>query len=225
MIKITNLTKEYFDGESPLIALNNINLEVKDGEFIAVLGMSGSGKTTLLNLIGGLDKPTKGEILIDDVDLSKMNDKDLSRFKNENIGYIFQMFYLEPSFSIYENISIPLIINGKKKKEYDNKIFELLKLVKLDDKINKKVSLLSGGEKQRVCIARALANDPKYILADEPTGSLDTLNGEIVLDYLKLLNGKGKTIIFITHNEEFAYKYADRIIKLKDGNIISYGDN
>ncbi len=142
--------------------------------------MSGSEKTTLLNLIGGLDNPTSGKIVIDNVNFSEMTDKEGSAFRNKNIGYIFQMFYLEPSFTAYENVSIPLIINGKKKKEYDVRVHELLKKVSLDDKANKLVSNLSGGEKQRVCIARALA--------DEPTGSLDSQNGEIVLEYLKYMN-------------------------------------
>lgn len=225
MIKINNIKKIYISDNLSTLALDDVNIEIKDGEFISILGDSGSGKTTLLNLIGGLDKPTSGEILIDYFDFVKSNDDDSSKFRNENIGYIFQLFFLEPSFSVYENISIPLIINGKKKKEYDSNIHELLKLVSLEDKINKRVSQLSGGEKQRVCIARALANDPKYILADEPTGSLDSKNSEVILEYLKILNSKGKTIIFITHNEEYAKKYASRIIKLKDGRIDNYENN
>ncbi len=221
MISINNVSKIYSSGESETKALDDINININDGEFISILGMSGSGKTTLLNLIGGLDNPTSGKITIDDVSFSEMNDKEASAFRNKNIGYIFQLFYLEPSFTVYENVSIPLIINGKKKKDYDVRIHELLKKVALDEKANKRVSNLSGGEKQRVCIARALANDPKYILADEPTGSLDSQNGEIVLEYLKYLNSLGKTIVFITHNEEFANKYSSRIIRLKDGKIIN----
>lgn len=222
MILIDNVSKIYSSGGNETTALDKVNITINDGEFISILGMSGSGKTTLLNLIGGLDNPTSGKIVIDNVNFSEMTDKEGSDFRNKNIGYIFQMFYLEPSFTVYENVSIPLIINGKKKKEYDVRVYELLKKVSLDDKANKLVSNLSGGEKQRVCIARALANDPKYILADEPTGSLDSQNGEIVLEYLKYLNFLGKTIIFITHNEEFANKYSSRIIKLKDGKIINH---
>jgi putative ABC transport system ATP-binding protein len=225
MITIKNLVKDFYNGDNITKALDNINLEIKDKEFISILGTSGSGKTTLLNLIGGLDTPTSGEILIDEVNLFDLNDKDASAFRNKNIGYIFQLFYLEPSFTIYENVSIPLIINGQKKKDYDKRIHELLQMVNLDDYSDKIVSNLSGGEKQRVCIARALANNPKYILADEPTGSLDSYNGEKVLEYLKLLNENGKTIIFVTHNNDFANKYSTRIINLKDGKIIDYANN
>ncbi|MCR5705721.1 MAG: ABC transporter ATP-binding protein [Acholeplasmatales bacterium] len=225
MIKITNVSKEYISGEVKTTALDNVSLEIQDGEFLSILGMSGSGKTTLLNLIGGLDKPTSGEILIDGINYLSLNDKEASKFRNENIGYIFQLFYLEPSFTVFENVSIPLIIGGKRKKDYESRVFELLQMVSLGNKANKLVSNLSGGEKQRVCIARALANDPKYILADEPTGSLDSVNGEAVLEYLKLLNMKNKTIIFITHNEDFAKKYSNRIISLKDGKIVQYENN
>lgn len=221
MIKIMNLTKEFSSGPNKFMALDNVSLDIEQGDFVTILGMSGSGKTTLLNIIGGLLKPTKGEVEIDGININNLGDKEASKFRNLNIGYIFQMFYLEPSFTVFENIAIPLIIAGKKKNEYKDRALELLQMVALIDKKDNKVENLSGGEKQRVCIARALANDPDLILADEITGSLDSTNGEIILDYLKMLNEKGKTIIFVSHNEIFAKKYSKRIINLHDGKIIN----
>lgn len=220
MIEIKNLYKSYGEKENKQEVLKDINLTIKDGTFLTILGASGSGKTTLLNIIGGLLKPTSGEILFDEDDIYKLNDKDLSKFRNEHIGYVFQQFFLEPDFSIYENISIPFIIKGVKKKDYNDKINSLIEKLYLKSREKASVSELSGGEKQRVAIARAIALDPKVILADEPTGSLDSKNGEIVFEILKKLNEEGHTIILVTHSEEYAKKYSKEIIRIKDGSIL-----
>ncbi len=219
MISVKNITKKFGRGNSSLLALDDVSFSVQDGEFLVILGQSGSGKSTILNLIGCIDSPTSGTIIVDDVDVTKMSDKQLCVYRNKNIGYVFQSFYLEPAYSVTDNIVLPLTIAGEKRQIKDAKAKELLEKLGLTDKAHAKTSTLSGGQKQRVAIARALVNDPKIILADEPTGNLDSVNGAEVIKILQDICKSGKTVIMVTHNEEHI-DIADHIIRLKDGKII-----
>lgn len=218
MIKIENLTKIYGDGEASVKALNDINLEIQDGKFVAIVGKSGSGKSTLLNLIGGLDKCTYGSIYVNSNKLDEYDKNQLADYRNKTIGFIFQSFYLEPNFTVLENVVMPLIIAGVNKAERENKAKKVIAELNLMDKLNTKASKLSGGQKQRVSIARALVNEPEIILADEPTGNLDSQNGSEVISILRDIVNKGKTVLLVTHNSDDANK-ADYIIRLKDGMI------
>ena len=216
MIKINNLYKKY-NSEIEVDALKYINLIIEDSKLTTIIGNSGSGKTTLFNMIGAIDRPTEGTVIVDDIDIFNLNEKELANYRNEHIGYIFQAFYLEESFTVLENIIMPLVIRGISKKEREEKALNIAKKMGIESKLMAKASKLSGGEKQRVAIARALINDPKIILADEPTGNLDSKNGDVIMDLLKELSNEGKTIVLITHNNEYANKYSDKIIHLKDG--------
>lgn len=218
MIRFENVVKVYGDKDSSLIALNNISLNIPKGKFVSIIGKSGSGKTTLLNLIGGLDKATSGKISVGENNLADFSNDQLSEYRNKNIGFVFQSFYLESSFTVLENVEIPLVIAGVDKKTRREKAVELITRLDLMDKLNKKASTLSGGQKQRVSIARALINSPDIILADEPTGNLDSKNGAEVMKILHQINLEGKTVILITHNLEDAMK-ADYIIEIHDGQI------
>jgi len=215
MIKLTSITKSF----GSLKVLESIDLTVAKGEFIALVGKSGSGKSTILNIIGTLDKPTGGSVLIDGQDLSQLNDKQLAEFRSKSLGLVFQSFHLEPTYSVYKNVEIPLLIAKVPKKERIAKIEEVLAKVNLSDKIKQKSSTLSGGEKQRVAIARSLANNPKIILADEPTGNLDSASGKIVLSLLRELANQGIIILLVTHSETDA-AIADRVISLEDGKVV-----
>lgn len=219
MIEIINLYKTFKDSKEPIEVLKNINFVVEDNTFTSILGKSGSGKTTLMNIIGSIDKPTSGQVIIDGVDISLLSDKDIDIFRNKKIGFVFQSFYLQKNFTVLENVCMPLVIAGIGRKEREETAKKYLALLNILEKAYTKVYKLSGGEKQRVAIARALVNDAKIILADEPTGNLDSANGEIVLNELKQLTTLGKTVLLITHNEEDALKYSDKIIRLKDGSI------
>jgi len=216
MIKLQNITKSF----GTLQVLQGIDLEIAKGEFVALVGKSGSGKSTILNIIGALDKPTSGNVFIDTEDLSTLSDKELALFRSTSLGFVFQSFHLEPTYSVFKNIEIPLLIAKVPKKERIAKIQEVLAKVNLSDKIKQKTATLSGGEKQRVAIARSLANSPKIILADEPTGNLDSQSGKIVLDLLKDLSSSGITVLLVTHSESDA-GLADRVISLEDGKIAS----
>lgn len=216
MIKINNLYKKY-NSEIEVDALKNINLIIEDSKLTTIIGNSGSGKTTLFNMIGAIDRPTEGTVIVDDIDIFNLNEKELANYRNEHIGYIFQAFYLEESFTVLENIIMPLVIRGISKKEREEKALNIAKKMGIENKLMAKASKLSGGEKQRVAIARALINYPKIILADEPTGNLDSKNGDVIMDLLKELSNEGKTVVLITHNNEYANKYSDKIIHLKDG--------
>ena len=219
MISVKNISKKFGRGTNLLSALDDVSFNVEDGEFVVILGQSGSGKSTILNLIGCIDSPTSGTILVDGVDIKKMSSKQLCEYRNKNIGFVFQSFYLEPAYSVTDNILLPLTIAGAKRQIKDAKAKELLEKLNLTDKANAKTSTLSGGQKQRVAIARALVNDPKIILADEPTGNLDSVSGAAVIEILKEICKSGKTVVMVTHNEEQA-SVADHIIRLKDGKVI-----
>lgn len=219
MISVKNVTKKFGRGSNSLLALDDVSFNVEDGEFLVILGQSGSGKSTILNLIGCIESVTNGTIIVDDVDVTKMSNKQLCAYRNKNIGYVFQSFYLEPAYSVVDNIVLPLTIAGEKRQIKDAKSKELLEKLNIADKAHVKTSTLSGGQKQRVAIARALINDPKIILADEPTGNLDSTNGAEVIQILQDICKSGKTVIMVTHNEEHA-NLADHIIRLKDGKII-----
>lgn len=219
MIKIENVVKIYTVGSSKVYASNDISLEIPDGVFVSISGKSGSGKTTLLNLIAGKESPNSGRIVINDVDINKMKDKELSRFRNENIGFVFQSFLLEPSLTAIENVELPLILRKwtkAKRREYAKK---MLTRVGLENRLEHKPCQLSGGERQRVSIARALCTDPKILIADEPTGNLDEKTGDEIIDLIKSLT-KNKIFILVTHDEKLA-KTAQMQIVMKDGKIVS----
>lgn len=219
MIKFENLSKVYGEGESKVIALDNISFEQKEQEkFIAIIGKSGSGKSTLLNIIGALEKATSGDVQIDSVNILALNEKERAVFRSKKIGYIFQAFYLESEFSVLENVELPLLIAGVNKKDREIKAKEYITKLGLESKIYEKVKNLSGGQKQRVAIARALVKEPSVLLADEPTGNLDSTNGQEVMQILKKIAESGRTVLLVTHNIQDA-QIADKIIELQDGKI------
>ncbi len=216
IIELTNVTKMYKRGSENIYALNNVDLSVERGEFLSIAGASGSGKTTLMNIIGCIDNPTKGTVKINNRDVSSMNQNSLTKVRRDMLGFVFQQFYLIPTLTASENVQVPgLFANNPKRKE---RAEELLDLVGLRDRINHLPSQLSGGEMQRTAIARALINSPQILLADEPTGNLDSQNAEIIFNTFKKLNKDGLTIIVVTHSKELA-QTADRIISIKDGKI------
>ncbi|MCJ7450263.1 MAG: ABC transporter ATP-binding protein [Candidatus Nanohaloarchaeota archaeon QJJ-9] len=215
-IKLDNVEKHYQLGENVVRALRGAGLSIQEGEFVAVMGPSGSGKSTLLNMLGALDKPTSGKVTIEEEDISKFSRSGLASFRSEKVGFVFQMFNLISSMTAKENVELPMIFRGKSKKERVERAEELLERVELSDRLDFRPPKLSGGQRQRVSIARALANDPDIILADEPTGDLDTETGDKIMDYLTELNDEGKTIILVTHDPHDA-EYADRVIDIKDG--------
>ncbi|MDE7453704.1 MAG: ABC transporter ATP-binding protein [Clostridia bacterium] len=220
MIEIKNVTKKFKTGEGEFYALNGVSAEIAEGEFVAVVGKSGSGKSTLLNLLGTLDSVSDGQILFDGKDISSLTKKELAGFRNKKLGFVFQSFYLEPEYTVYENVELPLILANSFGKANTERVENVLKLVGLADKAKSKAKNLSGGECQRTAIARAIVNDPSYILADEPCGNLDTANSENIMEIFKTLHSAGKTVIMVTHDEEEA-NVAQRIITLSDGRIVS----
>ncbi|MEG2017470.1 MAG: ABC transporter ATP-binding protein [Clostridium sp.] len=219
VLEIKDLKKYYGVDESLVKALDGINLSVKKGEFLAIVGSSGSGKSTLLNMIGGLDIPSEGTVMVDGKEISKMKDEDQTIFRRRQIGFIFQNYNLVPMLNVYENIILPIELDGNEiNKEFINNIINLLHL---ESKTKSYPNMLSGGQQQRVAIARALASKPSIILADEPTGNLDSKTGQEVLGLLKVTAEKfNQTIVMITHNLEVA-QLADRIIRIEDGRIYS----
>lgn len=219
IIETTNLTKSFSMGNSQIDVLKGINLTVDSGEFISMMGPSGSGKSTLLYLLGGLDKPTAGSVKINGQDIFKMEDIEESTLRRKSLGFIFQFYNLIPTMSVEENVLLPILLDGKDLNEYRKKVLEVLKLVGLANRRQHMPKELSGGQQQRVAIARSLINDPAIILADEPTGNLDSRSSKEILRLLKSINSeKGKTIIMVTHSSEAA-KYGNRIINLADGLI------
>ena len=219
---MTNIIKRYYIGQpNELQILNGISLNIHEGEFVSIVGASGSGKSTLMNIIGALDKPTEGQYFLNNTDISKLNDKQLSEIRNKEIGFVFQTFNLIPRASALKNVELPMLYAGVSKKERTKRAKELLEMVEMQDRSSHKPNELSGGQKQRVAIARAMANDPSIILADEPTGALDSKTGHLVMDiFHKLHKEEGKTIVLITHSPELAAE-TERIITISDGSIIS----
>lgn len=216
MIRLNKVEKIYLRGSEAVRALRGVDLEIKPGEFAAVTGPSGAGKTTLLHILGCLDTPVRGEVLFDGVRVDRMSEKELTRIRREKIGFIFQQFYLIPGLSVADNIALPLLF---KKEQPDKKRIEALaRMVGLEKRTGHVPAALSGGEMQRTAIARALVNQPEIILADEPTGNLDSENSEKIFNILKGLNNNGLTVLMITHNLDLASR-AERIIKMNDGMV------
>ena len=218
VVEIINLKKIYRVEGIETKALNGVNLKVRRGEFISIVGPSGSGKSTLLNMLGALDKPTEGKVLIDGIDITQLSDSKRAELRNKKIGFVFQSYNLIPRIDVLKNVELPLILRGVEPAERKRKALEVLNEVGLASKAHNKPTQLSGGEQQRVAIARALVTDPSLILADEPTGNLDSKTGKTIIELFKILNKKGRTIIVVTHNMEVA-RETDRIIYLRDGKI------
>ncbi|MBT4351737.1 ABC transporter ATP-binding protein [archaeon] len=223
IIKIDNVWKTYTMGEVQVHALRGLNLEIKHGEFLAIKGPSGSGKSTAMNMIGALDVPTKGSVYLEGKDISKFRESNLAQLRGKKIGFIFQQFNLINTLSAIENVMLPMVFLGMPVGERQRRAKKLLSMVGLDKRYGHRPTELSGGQQQRVAISRALAVNPDVILADEPTGNLDSKTGSTVMDFLKKLNRKeNKTIIMVTHDDELA-KHADRIENIIDGKIIKGG--
>jgi putative ABC transport system ATP-binding protein len=219
VIETRDLVKEYFQGGHPLIVLKNINLKIEKGEFMAIMGPSGSGKSTLLNMLGALDRPTSGQVFINGVDISTLNDNGLADLRNKEIGFIFQQFNLIQRMDALHNVELPLSISGAPHKQREERAKKLLESVGLGDRIDHRPNQLSGGEQQRVAIARALANDPPLFLCDELTGNLDSKTGQEIMGLLRHLNQEqGKTFVLITHDPNVA-QATDRLVEIRDGEI------
>lgn len=222
ILKTINLVKMY--GQEPNIvkALDNVSIEINEGEFVAIIGTSGSGKSTLLNMLGGLDKPTSGETIICNKTISRLNDEEMTIFRRRNIGFVFQNYNLVPVLNVYENIVLPIELDGSKIDT--NYVDSIINILGLNDKLTNMPNNLSGGQQQRVAIARALATKPAIILADEPTGNLDSKTSMDVIGLLKVTSKKfNQTMVMITHNEEIA-QLADRIIRIEDGKVVLRGE-
>ncbi len=224
IISCSNLKKFYKVGNQIVKAIKHIDIDIQKGEFVAIMGPSGSGKSTLMNIIGCLDTPTKGTYILNNTDVSKLIDNELAEIRNKEIGFIFQTFNLMPRYSALENVMLPLIYAGYGKKEREKRALEVLDNVGLSDRVKHKPNELSGGQRQRVAVARALVNKPSIILADEPTGNLDTKTSIDIMDLFKKIHEMGNTVIIVTHEEDIA-KHSHRIIRLRDGEIESDIEN
>ncbi len=221
MIKVENAKKYYKLGEETVKALDGISLEIKEAETVAIVGPSGSGKTTLMHCIGGIDQLDEGSIYVSNDDLSKMKDRDLSYYRNRTVGFVFQTFNLQPNLTALENVELPLVFGGVSTKDRSKRAKEALEKVGLGDRLNHKPSELSGGQRQRVSIARAIVNTPSIILADEPTGNLDSVSGEKIINLLlDLSKNENITLIIVTHDDRIAAK-AERVIHILDGHLQS----
>ena len=218
LLELKNIYKNYIQGTMEVPVLKDINLCVEEGEYVAIMGPSGSGKSTLMNIIGCIDKPTSGTYLLDDVEIEKCKDKELSEVRNQKIGFVFQNFNLLPRQSALDNVALPLQYAKVPIKKRKQKAKEMLEMVDLADRVSFKPTQLSGGQKQRVAIARAMVADPKILLADEPTGALDSKSCLQVMELFDTLHKQGVTIIMITHSDEIA-SYADRVVKIIDGEL------
>ncbi len=216
IIKLQNINKSYKVGENSLHVLKDINLTVEKGEFIAILGASGSGKSTLMNIIGCMDNSDDGEYFLEDIQIHKCDDDELGKVRNENIGFIFQKYHLIPQYTVIQNVMMPLLIRGMSRREATEKAREILESIGLGDRMDHKPNELSGGQQQRVAIARALVTKPALLLADEPTGALDSNTGKEILQLFKELNEIGNTIIMITHDTNVA-NHSKRVLYLDDG--------
>jgi len=223
MLQVKKISKQYKTGDLIQVALNNVSLNFRDNEFVSILGPSGSGKTTLLNIIGGLDRYDKGDLIINNVSTKHYKDRDWDSYRNHTIGFVFQSYNLIPHQTILANVELALTISGISKRERKRRALEALDNVGLKDQAHKKPNQMSGGQMQRVAIARALVNNPDILLADEPTGALDTETSVQVMELLKQV-AKDKLVIMVTHNPEIAEEYSTRIVKLKDGKIIGDTD-
>lgn len=221
ILELKNIYKTYYKDKLEIPVLKDISLQVEEGEYIAIMGPSGSGKSTLMNIIGCLDKPTEGSYILEDMDILKLKDKELSEIRLRSIGFVFQNFNLLQKQSALENVALPLLYSGVPKSRRLKIAETALQKVGLEDRMEFKPNQMSGGQNQRVAIARAVVNDPKIILADEPTGALDSKSGEQIMNIFRRLNDDGTTIIMITHEREIA-EHADRIVMLHDGRI-NYG--
>lgn len=219
MIQLENVTKKYKNGDLVVSVLHDIHLEVNTGEFAAIMGPSGSGKSTLMNIIGLLDRPTSGSCFMNGDDAAATDEKELARLRNRYVGFIFQQFQLLPRLTALANVELPLIYAGVRKDERREKAKEALQKVGLGDRMNFRPNKLSGGQKQRVAIARAMINQPEILLADEPTGALDTASGEQIMRIFQALNEEGTTVIIVTHEAEIA-AYASRRIHIRDGAVL-----
>ncbi|MDP4186848.1 MAG: ABC transporter ATP-binding protein [Bacteroidota bacterium] len=220
VIELHDIVKDYIVGSIVVPALRSISMTIKRNEYIAIMGPSGSGKSTAMNLIGCLDTPTSGSYILNGHDVSKLGDNQLAEIRNKEIGFVFQTFNLLPRYSALENVTLPMIYAGKSKDDRYQRAMELIKSVGLEDRMHHKPNELSGGQRQRVAVARALVNHPSIILADEPTGNLDTKTSIDIMSLFDEINSRGNTIVLVTH-EEYIAKHAHRIIRLKDGEIES----
>ncbi len=217
VLNTKNLIKEYQLGDHYIQALNGVDFNIEEGEFVAIMGPSGSGKSTLLHLLGGLDTPTEGNIFLDTQEYSKLPDNQITLMRRRNIGFVFQFFNLLPTLTAEENILLPILIDGKRPEQYRARLSNLVRLVGIEDRVSHKPDQLSGGEQQRVAIARALITEPAILLADEPTGNLDTKSGKTIMELLRRsCDNLNQTIIVVTHDPRAA-AYADRIVFLRDG--------
>lgn len=219
LIDLRNVTKHYEMGDNIVKALDGIDVTIEEGDFVAIMGPSGSGKSTAMNLVGSLDLATTGEIFLDGINIEHLDESDLAQIRGKKIGFIFQSFNLIPNLTAKENIMLPMLFQGVDKMEREAKAEELLELVELQERMDHYPNQLSGGQQQRVAIARALANNPEVILADEPTGNLDTKTGQKVMEFLEKLNQKGTTIIMVTHDPRLAQEHARTVYWIKDGKI------
>lgn len=220
VVRITDVTRIYYMGKVEVQALRGINISVSKGEFLSIMGPSGCGKSTLMHIVGCLDRPTNGHVHLDEVDVDELDDNSLAEIRNKKVGFVFQTFNLLPKLNAIENVELPLIYAGIGFDQRRKKSAELLEVVGLKERLYHKPSELSGGQSQRVAIARALANDPSIILADEPTGNLDSKSGDEIIRLFQELNERGITLIIVTHDQEIA-NHSKRIVRLKDGLVVS----
>ena len=219
IIELKNVSKHYFMGDNVVRAIDGVDMTIERGDFVAIMGPSGSGKSTGMNLTGSLDLATHGEIYLDGQDIEHLEESELAQIRGKKIGFIFQQFNLIPNLTAKGNVMLPMLFQGVSREERESRAEELLAMVELKDRMEHFPNQLSGGQQQRVAIARSLANDPEVILADEPTGNLDSKTEIKIMDFLTRMNSKGKTIIIVTHSPEIAEKYARTIYWLKDGKI------
>ena len=220
MIELTDVSKSYRVGAQTIEVLRHVDLHIGKGEFVALLGPSGSGKSTLMNMIGCLDTPSNGTYILDGQQIAKLSNERMSAIRNRKIGFVFQNFYLLPRMTALRNVEIPMVYSGMATHARRKRAYELLQKVGLDDRITHRPNELSGGQKQRVAIARALANNPPVLLADEPTGSLDSVTSHQILDLIQEVNNTGTTVVLITHDREIA-RFARRIVHIRDGQVES----